>query len=121
MITNQPFRSFGQASIADHAKMNLNFLILAIKRIIPYSKHKLFDINYAYLLNYEDNHCCKVARVEAIERLDEKELLRYFFLNRTNFFPRSYDFCFRQLFHHYCITVARKNSPNFNFDSVNFD
>jgi len=44
----------------------------------------------------------EVARVEAIERLDEKELLR-------------------QLFHHYCITVARKNSPNFNFDSVNFD
>lgn len=43
-----------------------------------------------------------VHRVEAIERLDEKELLR-------------------QLFHHYCITVARKNSPNFNFDSVNFD
>jgi len=43
-----------------------------------------------------------VARVEAIERLDEKELLR-------------------QLFHHYCITVGRKNSPNFNFDSVNFD
>ena len=25
---------------------------------------------------YKDNHCCKVARVEAIERLDEKELLR---------------------------------------------
>jgi len=44
----------------------------------------------------------EVHRVEAIERLDEKELLR-------------------QLFHHYCITVARKNSPNFNFDSVNFD
>jgi len=44
----------------------------------------------------------QLHRVEAIERLDEKELLR-------------------QLFHHYCITVARKNSPNFNFDSVNFD
>jgi len=44
----------------------------------------------------------EIARVEAIERLDEKELLR-------------------QLFHHYCITVARKNSPNFNFDSVVFD
>jgi len=43
-----------------------------------------------------------VSRVERIERLDEKELLQ-------------------QLFHHYCITVARKNSPNFNFDSVNFD
>jgi len=43
-----------------------------------------------------------VHRVEAIERLDEKELLS-------------------QLFHHYCITVARKNSPQFNFDSVNFD
>lgn len=44
----------------------------------------------------------EVQRVEAIEMLDEKELLR-------------------QLFHHYCITVARKNSPSFNFDSVNFD
>lgn len=43
-----------------------------------------------------------IQRVERIECLDEKELLR-------------------QLFHHYCITVARKNSPNFNFDSVNFD
>ena len=43
-----------------------------------------------------------VSRVEAIERLDEKELLR-------------------QLFDHYCITVARKNSSTFNFDSVNFD
>ena len=43
-----------------------------------------------------------VSRVERIEFLDEKELLR-------------------QLFHHYCITVARKNSPNFNLDSVNFD
>ena len=43
-----------------------------------------------------------VSRVEAIERLDEKELLR-------------------QLFDHYCITVARKNSTTFNFDSVNFD
>lgn len=43
-----------------------------------------------------------VHRVEKIEFLDEKELLR-------------------QLFHHYCITVARKNSANFNFDSVNFD
>jgi len=44
----------------------------------------------------------EVQRVEAIERLDEKELLR-------------------QLFDHYCITVARKNSASFNFDSVNFD
>ena len=44
----------------------------------------------------------EVSRVEAIERLDEKELLR-------------------QLFDHYCITVARKNSTTFNFDSVNFD
>jgi len=44
----------------------------------------------------------EVQRVEAIERLDEKELLR-------------------QLFDHYCITVARKNSTSFNFDSVNFD
>jgi len=44
----------------------------------------------------------EVTRVEAIERLDEKELLR-------------------QLFDHYCITVARKNSTSFNFDSVNFD
>jgi len=44
----------------------------------------------------------EVSRVEAIERLDEKELLR-------------------QLFDHYCITVARKNSTSFNFDSVNFD
>jgi len=43
-----------------------------------------------------------VSRVEAIERLDEKVLLR-------------------QLFDHYCITVARKNSSTFNFDSVNFD
>ena len=43
-----------------------------------------------------------VSRVEAIERLDEKELLR-------------------QLFDHYCITVGRKNSTSFNFDSVNFD
>jgi len=43
-----------------------------------------------------------VQRVERIELLDEKELLI-------------------QLFHHYCITVARKNSPNFNLDSVNFD
>jgi len=43
-----------------------------------------------------------VQRVEAIERLDEQEL-------------------YRQLNHHYCITVARKNSPNFNFDSVKFD
>jgi len=44
----------------------------------------------------------EVYRVEAIERLDEKELLR-------------------QLFDHYCITVGRKNSSSFNFDSVNFD
>ena len=44
----------------------------------------------------------EVQRVEAIERLDEKELLR-------------------QLFDHYCITVARKNSASFNFESVNFD
>lgn len=44
----------------------------------------------------------EVQRVEDIERLDEKELLR-------------------QLFHHYGLTVARKNSANFNFDSVNFD
>jgi len=44
----------------------------------------------------------EVQRVEAIERLDERELL-----------------C--QLFHHYGLTVARKNSANFNFDSVNFD
>ncbi|XP_023325920.1 leucine carboxyl methyltransferase 1 [Eurytemora carolleeae] len=43
-----------------------------------------------------------IQRVERIEFLDEKELLQ-------------------QLFHHYCITVARKNSPNFNFDSINFD
>jgi [phosphatase 2A protein]-leucine-carboxy methyltransferase len=43
-----------------------------------------------------------VQRVEKIECLDEKELLR-------------------QLFDHYCITVARKNAANFNFDSVNFD
>lgn len=44
----------------------------------------------------------EIQRVEAIERLDEKELLR-------------------QLFDHYCITVGRKNSTSFNFDSVNFD
>ena len=44
----------------------------------------------------------EVQRVEAIERLDEKELLR-------------------QLFDHYCITVGRKNSSSFNFDSVNYD
>jgi len=44
----------------------------------------------------------EITRVERLEGLDEKELLR-------------------QLFDHYCFTVARKNSPNFNFDSVNFD
>lgn len=56
------------------------------------------NMNEVYsLLPRED-----VSRVERIEFLDEKELLR-------------------QLFHHYCITVARKNSPNFNLDSVNFD
>jgi len=43
-----------------------------------------------------------LQRAEAIERLDERELLS-------------------QLFHHYGVTVARKNSANFNFDSVNFD
>lgn len=57
-----------------------------------------WTMNEVYsLLPQED-----VFRVEKIEMLDEKELLR-------------------QLFEHYCITVARKNSPNFNFDSVNFD
>lgn len=57
-----------------------------------------WNMNEVYsLLPRED-----VSRVERIEFLDEKELLR-------------------QLFHHYCITVARKNSANFNFDSVNFD
>lgn len=57
-----------------------------------------WNMNEVYsLLPRED-----VTRVEKIEFLDEKELLR-------------------QLFDHYCITVARKNSANFNFDSVNFD
>jgi len=57
-----------------------------------------WTMNEVYkLLPQQDVH-----RVERIEMLDEKELLQ-------------------QLFDHYCITVATKNSPNFNFDSVNFD
>lgn len=57
-----------------------------------------WDMNEVYSLLPRQ----EVERAERLERLDEKELLT-------------------QLFHHYCITVARRNSNTFNFDSVNFD
>jgi len=63
-----------------------------------WSSATCWNMNEVYGLLPQDD----IQRVEKIEFLDEKELLR-------------------QLFHHYCITVARKNSANFNFDSVNFD
>jgi len=63
-----------------------------------WSSATCWNMNEVYGLLPQDD----IQRVEKIEFLDEKELLR-------------------QLFHHYCITVGRKNSANFNFDSVNFD
>ena len=57
----------------------------------------------------------EVTGIYITNKLTKKFLLeqqwRYFFIKEL----------LRQLFDHYCITVARKNSPNFNFDSVNFD
>jgi len=69
-----------------------------VARFSSWDSATCWNMNEVYaLLPQADVH-----RVEKIECLDEKELLR-------------------QLFDHYCITVARRNSPNFNFDSVNFD
>ena len=67
-------------------------------RVAGWDSAQCWNMNEVYSLLAQ----AEVSRVEAIERLDEKELLR-------------------QLFDHYCITVARKNSTTFNFDSVNFD